>query len=481
MKRNVICLFLLLICFNVFGQFSVAPDSVTVVLDPNETDSFLLFISNLTPHNVSIWMEVNYLTEHFEVSSSSNQDDTWLNINSGMIYSIPPNPMYVTMIPVNSNNLVDVVKTAELIVHTDLFGDFTVFVTLVVNPYPSLYPPQNLFVDQFGYATWEAPAPSEDRGLFGYNIYLDGCFLAFTNDCCWIYGGLTPGQTYTAGISAVYDNGESNIVNFIFIYNPFLNPVQNLQIDEFGFATWEPPDPMNSSRDFLGYNVYLNDDFIIFSTDEFYDYSSLVLIPGELYVGGVTAVYDEGESTTDWEPFQYLPEPFYPPENLTIDNTTCTIFWEEPTSCYDIENYNIYLNDTFEGITNETEWQFLYLVNGTIYTAGVQTIYNVGESDIITIQFEPTKAEDIIPTQELQLTNYPNPFNPVTTIKFDIKENETGTLTIYNIKGQTLFKKKYENGYHTFNWEADDYASGIYFYKLRTQSYSKLKKMSLIK
>ena len=77
--------------------------------------------------------------------------------------------------------------------------------------------------------------------------------------------------------------------------------------------------------------------------------------------------------------------------------------------------------------------------------------------------------------------NYPNPFNPVTTINFSVKENETGILTIYNAKGQVVTNETFTSGVHIYNWNANKYSSGIYFYKLQTGSFSEVKKMLLIK
>ena len=84
-------------------------------------------------------------------------------------------------------------------------------------------------------------------------------------------------------------------------------------------------------------------------------------------------------------------------------------------------------------------------------------------------------------TETNLMANYPNPFNPTTTIKFNIKENETGILTIYNTKGQLLESHQFSSGNHNYVWQADEYTSGVYFYKLQTDSYSKIKKMILMK
>ncbi len=86
-----------------------------------------------------------------------------------------------------------------------------------------------------------------------------------------------------------------------------------------------------------------------------------------------------------------------------------------------------------------------------------------------------------IPFKSFLSGNYPNPFNPITTIEFGVKEGETGKLTIYNILGQKVECRKFEPGYHNFAWDASQYASGVYFYRLQTPSYYKVAKMLMLK
>ncbi len=79
------------------------------------------------------------------------------------------------------------------------------------------------------------------------------------------------------------------------------------------------------------------------------------------------------------------------------------------------------------------------------------------------------------------LSNYPNPFNPTTTIQFDIKEYEVGVLSIYNIKGQLIESHQFVAGQHNFQWDASNHASGVYLYKLQTESSIINRKMLLLK
>ncbi len=95
----------------------------------------------------------------------------------------------------------------------------------------------------------------------------------------------------------------------------------------------------------------------------------------------------------------------------------------------------------------------------------------------------PTVGSDLpeIPLVTDLFQNFPNPFNPSTVILFDIKDNETGILSIFNIKGQLIVTEKFETGKHQFPWDAHDQASGVYLYQLKTNSYTKIMKMLLVK
>jgi hypothetical protein len=60
-------------------------------------------------------------------------------------------------------------------------------------------------------------------------------------------------------------------------------------------------------------------------------------------------------------------------------------------------------------------------------------------------------------------------------------EKETGILSIYNLEGQVLLLRKFDAGKHEYEWSSEGKASGIYFYKLETNSYRKIQKMLLLK
>ena len=97
--------------------------------------------------------------------------------------------------------------------------------------------------------------------------------------------------------------------------------------------------------------------------------------------------------------------------------------------------------------------------------------------------------EKILSNYTCLFQNSPNPFNPKTKIQYTIPKDTKVELKIYNIKGQlikTLVDEKQKKGKHSLIWNGKNkngkpVSSGIYFYKLKTDNYSDVKKMLLLK
>jgi flagellar hook assembly protein FlgD len=85
--------------------------------------------------------------------------------------------------------------------------------------------------------------------------------------------------------------------------------------------------------------------------------------------------------------------------------------------------------------------------------------------------------------------NYPNPFNPITNITYDIPEVSDVTLEVFNVAGQkvrTLVQKTHEPGRYRVVWGAtNDYgqtlSSGMYFYRIQAGDFVSVKKLILMK
>jgi hypothetical protein len=80
--------------------------------------------------------------------------------------------------------------------------------------------------------------------------------------------------------------------------------------------------------------------------------------------------------------------------------------------------------------------------------------------------------------------NFPNPFNPSTTIRYQVREAQWTTLKIFDLLGREvaiLVNKEKLPGTYEEQWNASTMPSGVYFYRLRAGSYGETKMMSLLK
>ena len=80
--------------------------------------------------------------------------------------------------------------------------------------------------------------------------------------------------------------------------------------------------------------------------------------------------------------------------------------------------------------------------------------------------------------------NFPNPFNASTTIKFGLPGTSPVNLKIFDMKGReiiTLIDEELPAGDHEINYNANELSSGVYFYLLKTDNSSQMKKFMIIK
>ncbi|MFC1898592.1 T9SS type A sorting domain-containing protein [Candidatus Cloacimonadota bacterium] len=164
--------------------------------------------------------------------------------------------------------------------------------------------------------------------------------------------------------------------------------------------------------------------------------------------------------------------------------------------------YSYDANDLLETVLNQyyfmDEWwnnyQELYTYDDEILT---ERLTQYWEGDIWdNYQLEEFVYEEVgdisnqIQENDFRLSNYPNPFNPSTTISFSIEPNEQYDLTIYNLKGQKvktfLINSSTDLPINSIIWDGTDQtgnpvSSGIYFYRLTSSDTESSKKMLLMK
>jgi len=131
--------------------------------------------------------------------------------------------------------------------------------------------------------------------------------------------------------------------------------------------------------------------------------------------------------------------------------------------------------------TENEEISFKLYQDEVVYSTNQTVTTNPGNdvSDIV-IYFDHNDAPLVTGLANI----YPNPFNPQTTISYEISQAGNVKVDIYNIKGQkieTLVNEQQTAGDHKLIWNATHQASGVYFLRLQTTGYSETRKMILMK
>ena len=153
-------------------------------------------------------------------------------------------------------------------------------------------------------------------------------------------------------------------------------------------------------------------------------------------------------------------------DGIIISTTNGGNIWDEQIS--GVPNYltSVRFTDSQNGWAVGKEGMILKAIPG-----------NVTEIDV-------DNKEANIPTEFILFDNYPNPFNPVTTISFQIPKSSFISLKIYDVIGTEVATLVLENlpvGNYKYNWDAGNLASGVYFYRLQSKNFTSTKKMILLR
>ena len=121
-------------------------------------------------------------------------------------------------------------------------------------------------------------------------------------------------------------------------------------------------------------------------------------------------------------------------------------------------------------------------------SGNIDILRNVAVNQTITVEEGSTitsvEYEEFVPAEFVLEQNYPNPFNPSTTIKFNLTENSYVTLNIFNVLGEEiaiLINNDLSEGRYEVNFDALNFNSGVYFYRLTAYGYSGIKLTSVKK
>jgi hypothetical protein len=293
----------------------------------------------------------------------------------------------------------------------------------------------------------------------------------------------------------LYGNGA----DAVFTYNEVNNNYTGFYLIDG--ATVNLGDLNNASTDDDGYNCIYDNIFYTGEIFSIYNASALDIKAENNYWGSddpevIDITIIDGNDNpaygiVDYEPF--IPHIFNPPLNA---NSTSYGFvtWEEPEagSTSPFLHYNIYLDGELQGTTTDLFYQLTGLEYGVQYWVGLSAEYEAGESGIVEFELPYVSSDDNTLQIIEQLNNYPNPFNPTTTISFTLnsEDDKNIELIIYNLKGQKIKKLEIRNlklGINEAVWNGTDQtckpvSSGIYFYKLVSDGKNiASKKMLLLK
>lgn len=237
----------------------------------------------------------------------------------------------------------------------------------------------------------------------------------------------------------------------------------------------------------LEYTLTINDDAYIDLRHQ-----GFITGEGQLFVGS-----DVTFNVYDWEKALFL--------SYDVIDHPRLVWGAHPT--FPAISYNVYRS------INEGTWQ---LIGSTIaleyiddevalHPPGpsetqIADYYVTGESQLLESDPSNIVRADVTPKGGLKQSgdqnknsklmvyslnqNYPNPFNPITTVNYSIKKVGLVTLKVYDILGNevaALVNENQEGGNYSIKFNASDLPSGIYFYSLRSGSFSSTKKLILLK
>ena len=120
--------------------------------------------------------------------------------------------------------------------------------------------------------------------------------------------------------------------------------------------------------------------------------------------------------------------------------------------------------------------------DGTLYIGtSLSTFFQQHINNLIAVSDNPNSINENGNVNEYRLDqNYPNPFNPSTTIQYSLGNVQFVTLKVYDILGRevaVLVNEEKQPGVHKIVFDASQFSSGIYFYEIRMDNFSLVRKM----
>lgn len=304
-------------------------------------------------------------------------------------------------------------------------------------------------------------------------------------------------QSGSSGDDAVYIDR----VGFPDFLGAVYYPPRNLQAilqGRFVELSWNKPILSNlyDLGPILSYSIFVNNSLLtsIAATDTLFVHGPVI---GGNMTYSVKAIYTNGESELS-DPVT-MSIPFSEPLNLTgiFQDNSIQLTWEPPAYVdRAFAGYRVYRNSTAITTTPLTTLTYTdsNITFGQTYSYTVRAIYlnpnGVSpHSNTLVITANSTENPNITTYKTELKGNYPNPFNPSTSVSFSLKEASKVNISIYNIKGElvkVLLNDTKNAGHHSIIWDGKNsnnktVSAGIYMLKMENNEYIKTKKIIMIK
>ena len=195
---------------------------------------------------------------------------------------------------------------------------------------------------------------------------------------------------------------------------------------------------------------------------------------------------DNGDYTYEFSDDLNNPTLTFIPSAGHVGNPTCILYYSTSGTP---PGYYVTPNIPFQIVASEgdiIQFYYTYSYNGLDRnTADNPHTYEIGSCN----GGQLTNEEDLVPVIYSLYQNHPNPFNPVTTIRYDLPENNFVNITIYDMIGRivrNLVSTQQDAGYKSIQWDATNnsgqpVSAGLYLYMIQAEDFRQTKKMVLLK
>ncbi len=363
--------------------------------------------------------------------------------------------------------------------------------------------------------TWVAPVPATGTTLTGYKVYRNDAALHTITDPLIVTDTdiSVASGTYTYKVSALYLQGESGFTDPVSVSitggnpNELINDGFDFYPDfalNFGYWTNRDVDQQNTYNfaNTTYPNLNSHKAFMVFNPS-----AAVPPLTNPIAHSGnkMLAAFDtQAGSNNDW---------LITPRLLLGEDSSINFWAKSYNDLFGLEQFTVAISTTDNNaasFTNvitglnpvsvpATSWtyydydlsnydgQHVYIAFRCVSTSCLALLLD--DYKVITTNGVGNDDPAPLPTNTVLLSNYPNPFNPETIIRYAMKDKGNVLIEVYNTRGQkvtTLENSVRNAGNYSVKWSGKDQyghsvGSGVYFYRMKTGSYTSTKKMILLR